>query len=416
MATGSHISTSYDVVVVGAGQGGAQTAMALRQQGFGGSIALIGDEPELPYERPPLSKDYLSGAVDFERMLIHPAESWREREVDLLRGRRVTDVDVAAHQLHCNTGEVFSYRQLVWAGGGSPRALSCPGHNLPGVHKVRTRSDVDRIRTELESVSDVVIVGGGYIGLETAAVLNEAGKHITVLEAQDRVLARVAGEPLSRFYEGEHQARGVDIRFGVTVDRLEGDGAGVRGVRLTTGEILPCDLVIVGIGIVPAVEPLLTAGAAGVGGVEIDGHCRTSLPDVFALGDCALHHNQFASGSLIRLESVQNANDQAAVVAKVLSGHDVDDYAAVPWFWSKQYDLRLQTIGLSIGHDETVLRGDPTTRRFSVIYLREGRVIALDCVNAVRDFVQGKRLVVGRAVVDKVLLADTTIALKTLEF
>ncbi|MDI9979609.1 FAD-dependent oxidoreductase [Rhodococcus sp. IEGM 1307] len=406
-------SAQYDVVVVGTGHGGAHAAASLRQHGFTGSVALVGDEPDLPYERPPLSKDYLSGDTAIERLLIHPASFWHDRGIDVLTGRRVVAVDADAHQVRCADEAVISYRHLVWAGGGVPRTLTCPGHDLGGVHTVRTTADVDRIRAELSSTSRVVVIGGGYIGLETAAVLGQAGKHITVLEAQDRVLARVAGAPLASFYQDEHQTRGVDIRLGVTVERIEGRDSRVSGVSLSDGELLPCDLVIVGIGITPAVEPLLSAGAAGAGGVEIDEQCRTTLPDVFAIGDCAVHRNRYADGEMIRLESVQNAHDQATIVAKVLSGEDAE-YDAVPWFWSKQYDLRLQTVGLSSGHDETVVRGDPATRRFSVIYLRHGRVIALDCVNSVKDFVQGKRLVAEGSTVDATLLADPTTPLNKL--
>jgi 3-phenylpropionate/trans-cinnamate dioxygenase ferredoxin reductase subunit len=234
-----------------------------------------------------------------------------------------------------------------------------------------------------------------------------------VLEAQDRVLARVAGEPLSRFFEAEHRAHGVEIRLGVTVACIEErDGAAV-GVRLADDTILDGEMVIVGIGIEPAVGALLAAGAAGGNGVAVENHCRTSLPDVYAIGDCAAHANRFADGATIRLESVQNANDQANTVAKLLTGTP-EPYDAVPWFWSHQYDLKLQTVGLSIGHDATIVRGDPDTRAFSVVYLKAGRVIALDCVNATRDYVQGRALVERGAIVDPALLADPAVPLKTL--
>ncbi|MEC3974455.1 NAD(P)/FAD-dependent oxidoreductase [Amycolatopsis sp. H20-H5] len=400
-------------MIVGAGHGGAQAAGALRLAKFEGSIALLGDEVELPYERPPLSKDYLSGAKPFERLLIHPDTFWSDRDISILSGRRVIAVDPVSHQVRCEDGGEIEYGHLVWAAGGSPRTMACSGHDLVGVHTVRTRADADRIRAELGTTSRVVVIGGGYIGLEAAAVLAQSGKAVTVLEAQNRVLARVAGEPLSRFYEREHQAHGVEIRLGVTVECIEECNSRVSGVRLSDGEVLACDMVIVGIGIVPAVEPLLSAGAEGTGGVEVDGQCRTSLPDVFAIGDCASHLNRYAGETLVRLESVQNAHDQATVVAKVLTGNEAN-YDVVPWFWSNQYDLRLQTVGLSTGYDETVVRGDPGTRRFSIVYLRKGQVIALDCVNATRDYVQGKRLVTDGLSVNPALLADTTVALKTL--
>ena len=300
---------------------------------------------------------------------------------------------------------------MVWATGGAPRSLVCSGHNLAGVHAIRTRADVDRLMGELPGTSRVVVIGGGYIGLEAAAVLTKLGKHVTVLEAMDRVLARVAGEPLSRFYEAEHRAHGVDLRLGVTVECIEEAGGRATGVRLADGEILPCEMVIVGIGIAPAVEPLIAAGAAGGNGVLVDAQCRTTLPDVFAIGDCALHANAFADGAEIRVESVQNANDMANAVARTIMGTPTD-YHAIPWFWSNQYDLRLQTVGLSIGHDATVLRGDPATRSFSLVYLKGGRVIALDCVNMVRDYVQGRALVLDGATPDPARIADKDIALK----
>ena len=402
---------SYDVVIVGAGHGGAQAAIALRQAKFGGSIAVIGDEPDLPYERPPLSKEYLAGDKGFDRLLIRPATFWQERDVAMLLGRRVTHVDPAARQVTA-AGEPIGYRHLIWATGGAPRRLSCAGHHLAGVHTVRTRADADRMMAELPGVSRAVVIGGGYIGLEAAAVLAKFGKQVVLLEALPRVLARVAAEPLSRFYEAEHRAHGVDVRLDTIVDCILGDDA-VTGVRLAGGETIAADMVIVGIGIVPAVAPLIEAGAAGGNGVAVDAQCRASLADVFAIGDCALHANAFADGAEIRLESVQNANDQANVVAKVITGQDAA-YHAVPWFWSNQYDLKLQTVGLSIGHDSTVLRGDPATRSFSLIYLKQGRVIALDCVNAVKDYVQGRKLVEQGATIDPARLADSTTPLKEL--
>lgn len=406
--------SNFNVLIVGGGHGGAQAAIALRQNGFAGTLAIVGEEPEHPYERPPLSKDYLAGDKAFERILIRPTAFWEERQVSMLLGQRVTAVDPAAHIVRTESGEEFGYGKLIWATGGHPRRLTCPGYDLVGVHGVRARADVDRLIGELGDTRQVVVIGGGYIGLEAAAVLTKLGKHVTVLEALDRVLARVAGEPLSRFYEAEHRARGVDVRLGVTVECIEEIDGRATGVRLATGEILPAQIVIVGIGIVPAVEPLLAAGAKGGNGVAVDPQCRTSLPDIFAIGDCAAHTNVFADGATIRLESVQNANDQATLVAKVITGHP-GEYNAVPWFWSNQYDLRLQTVGLSTGFDDLVLRGDPATRSFSLVYLKQDRVIALDCVNMVKDYVQGRALVVQRLTPDRAALADPATPLKSLQ-
>ena len=264
------MQSQYDVVIVGAGHGGAQAAIALRAAKFAGSIAMIGDEPEPPYERPPLSKDYLSGDKPFERILIRPAGFWDERQVAMRLGRRVISVDAAAQTVTTDDGASIGYGQLIWATGGSPRRLTCSGHDLAGVHAVRTRADVDRMIVELPGVSRVAVIGGGYIGLEAAAVLAKFGKQVTVLEALPRVLARVAGEPLSRFYEAEHRAHGVDVQLGVTVTCIAEAGGKACGVTLADGETVPAEMVIVGIGIVPAVQPLLDAGAAGGNGVDVD--------------------------------------------------------------------------------------------------------------------------------------------------
>ena len=403
----------YDILIVGAGHAGAQAAIALRQNKYEGSIAIVGDEPEIPYERPPLSKDFLAGEKPFERILIRPAAFWAQREIAMLTGKRVASVDPAAHEVTTADGEAIGYGTLIWAAGGSPRSLICSGHDLAGVHAIRTRADVERLMRELAATQRVVVIGGGYIGLEAAAVLTKLGKKVTVLEALDRVLARVAGAPLSRFYEAEHRAHGVDVRLGAMVECIEEQGGRAVGVRLAGDELLPCEMVIVGIGIIPAVAPLLAAGADGGNGVRVDALCRTTLPDIFAIGDCALHANAFADGAELRLESVQNANDMANAVAKTLTGLPTE-YHAVPWFWSNQYDLRLQTVGLSIGYDAIVTRGNPASRSFSLIYLKRGRVIALDCVNAVRDYVQGRTLVVEGKSPDPARLADTNIALKEL--
>jgi 3-phenylpropionate/trans-cinnamate dioxygenase ferredoxin reductase component len=400
----------YDVIIVGAGHGGAQAAIALRQNGFTGSIAMVGREPEPPYERPPLSKEYLAKEKPFERLYIRPPAFWAERDIEMILGSEVVAVDPTSQSIQCDDGTSFSYTDLIWATGGDPRRLDCPGHHLKGVHAVRTRADADAIMGELDQVSRVAVIGGGYIGLEAAAVLTKLGKPVTLLEALPRVLARVAGPELSAFYEAEHRAHGVDLRTGVGVVGIEGD-THVTGVRLADDSIVPADMVIVGIGIIPAVAPLIAADAEGGNGVLVDEHCRTSLPHIYAIGDCAAHANSFADGATIRLESVQNANDQATTAAKAICGSPVP-YAATPWFWSNQYDLKLQTVGLSTGHDTTVLRGDIDARSFSVIYLKKGRVIALDCVNAVRDYAQGRKLVEAHAVVDPSELADTSIPMK----
>ena len=404
---------AFDVVIVGGGHGGAQAAIALRLAKFGGTVGVLTDEADLPYERPPLSKDYLSGARPFERMLIRPPAFWGERGIAICTGTRVEVVDAAARHVMTHAGERIGYGALVWATGGAPRTLACAGAELRGVHTLRSRADADRMAGELAGVARAVVVGGGYIGLEAAAVLRKLGKSVVLLEAQDRVLARVAAEPLSRFYEAEHRAHGVDLRLGVAVECIEETDGAVRGVRLADAQLLACEMVIVGIGIVPAVASLIAAGAVGGNGVAVNAQCRTSLADVYAIGDCALHANRFADGAMVRVESVQNAHDQAVVAARTIAGLDAR-YDAVPWFWSDQYDLKLQTVGLSIGYDDVIVRGDPATRGFSLVYRRGGRVIALDCVNRARDYAQGRRLVIEGSAVDRARLADPEVALKDL--
>lgn len=402
-----------DVVIVGAGHGGAQAAAALRTLGFDGSIRMVGDEPELPYERPPLSKDYLAAKRPFDRMLLRSPGFWEERHIELSLGRRVVSVAPARHEVGCDDGEVFSYRTLIWAAGGTPRRLQCPGHGLAGIHTLRNRADVDRIASELASAATVVVIGGGYIGLETAAVLVSLGKAVTVVESFDRVLARVAGPELSAVYQTRHRGRGVDVRVGRTVVAFEGGGSRVTGVRLDGGDVIAADLVIAGVGIVPNVGPLVAAGAAGDNGVDVDPLCATTLPDVYAIGDCAAHLNRFAQGRRVRLESVQNANEQASVAARAIVGA-AEPYDAVPWFWSNQYDLRLQSVGLSSGCARTVVRGSLDDDKFTIVYVRDGAVIALDCVNNSKDYVQGRELVRSGRAVDLTALADPAVALKSL--
>ena len=403
----------YDVVIVGAGQGGAYAAIQLRQHGFEGSIALIGREAEPPYERPPLSKEYMLGDKAWQRLLIRPADFWAGKGIELLLNAEVVSVDPAGRAVQLQDGRAIGFGELIWATGGDPRPLSCPGSELAGVHAVRTRADADAILAELGDVSRVAIVGGGYIGLEAAAVLRKLGKEVILLEVLPRVLARVAGPQLSEFFEKEHRMHGVDLRTGIGVVAIEGEGQ-VSGVRLTDETLIECQMVIVGIGIIAAVGPLLAAGAPGGNGVDVDQYCRTILPHIWAIGDCAAHSSKFADGQVIRLESVQNANDMASCVAKAITGDPVA-YGATPWFWSNQYDLKLQTVGLSAGHDTTVLRGDPATRSFSVLYLRGGKLIACDAVNMVKDYVQARKLVEEGAVIAAEDLADTSRPLKELD-
>ena len=403
-----------DVVIVGAGHGGAQCAIALRQNGFEGTVVVVGRESEYPYERPPLSKEYFAREKTFDRLYIRPPTFWAEKQVEFLLGTEVTAVDPKARSLTLSNGNALEYGTLVWAAGGDPRRLPVPGADLAGVFAVRTREDCDLMMAEVDNgVKDIAVIGGGYIGLEAAAVLTKLGCKVTLLEALPRVLARVAGEELSAFYQKQHRDHGVDLRTDVGVDSLEGDGTRVTGVKLSDGSVIPTEAVIVGIGIVPAVGPLILAGAAGANGVDVDEYCRTSLPDIYAIGDCAAFACEYAGGTVMRVESVQNANDMATCVAKAICG-DRQKYHAFPWFWSNQFDLRLQTAGISLGYDQTVVRGDADARSFSVVYLKEGKVVALDCVNSVKDYVQGRKLVEAGLKPDLAELADADKPLKEL--
>lgn len=401
----------YDVVIVGAGHAGAQLAISLRQAGFAGSIAMIGDEPYPPYERPPLSKEFLAQEKPFARILIRPEHFWRDREINWIGHTRVDTVDPANHLVTTDAGEAIGYGKLVWAAGGKARRLALAGADACNAHVVRQRRDVDAIMALLPQTAHVTVIGGGYIGLEAAAVLRKFNKAVTLLEAGTRVLNRVAGEALSRFYEAEHRRHGVDLRLNVAIEGLQTQGERIVSVRLADGVEIATDMVIMGIGIVPEIAPLQAVGAEMDNGVVVDEYCRTSLADIFAIGDCAAHLNFFSGALPIRLESVQNANDQAKTVAACIMGED-RTYRALPWFWSNQYDLKLQTVGLSAGHDEVIVRGDPAQRSFSVLYLRDGRLIAADAVNSVRDYVQAKPLILAGDRIDPVSAGDMTIPLK----
>ena len=402
----------FDVVIVGSGHGGAQAAIALRQNGHEGSILMVSRDRNPPYERPPLSKEYLAGEKPFERIQIRPEQFWADKGIELRLGRNVNEVDPVAHELALSDDTRVSYRKLIWAGGGDARRLSCPGSDYAGIHYIRTRRDVDLLKEELAAgAKRAVIIGAGYIGLEVAAVLRKLGREVTVVEMLDRVLARVAGPELSDYYAAYHRQQGVDLRLSTGVETIEGEHGRVTGVLTDSGEKIACDVIVAGIGIVPSVGPLIAAGAAGSNGVDVDTYGRTTLGDIYAIGDCASHANPYAENKVIRLESVQNANDMASCAVKAIMG-DKQDYDAVPWFWSNQYDLKLQTVGIATGYDAAVLRGDPEAKKFSVIYLKEGQVIALDCVNSVKDYVQGRKLVMDRAEIDPGLLADSNIPLK----
>ncbi|WP_173922379.1 NAD(P)/FAD-dependent oxidoreductase [Agromyces sp. Marseille-P2726] len=402
----------YDVVVVGAGHAGTQLVFALTAGGFTGSIALIGDEVATPYERPPLTKGYLADETLSEDLAFRSESWWAGSNVERHLGTRVVAVDAEAHTVTTEDGGAIGYGTLVWSAGGEARRLPVPGADLDGVHVVRKLSDAERVKQRLGTIKNAVVIGGGYIGLETAASLRKLGVNVTVVEALERLLQRVTGEDVAAYIKARHEREGVDILLGTGVSELIGDAGHVTGVRLSSGRELPADLVVVGIGLVPNVSQLADAGAEVGNGVLVDKLCRTSLPDVYAIGDCASFESDWVPGDRLRLESVQNANDQAKTVANAILG-DPKPYDALPWFWSHQYDDRLQTAGVLTGYDAPVLRGDPASGKFSVVYLRGNTVAAVDAINNVKDYAQAKALI-GRTVLPgDPRLADPSVPLKS---
>lgn len=405
------VGPSYDVLIVGAGQAGVQAAVSLRQGGFGGTVCLLSAEDHLPYERPPLSKAFLQGAAEPEEFLLRSSDALAKNSIDLRRGLAVESVDAESHSVMLEDGESIEYGRLIWAAGGRARTLSLPGADLDGVLSVRTLDDASKLRDRMGTAQNAVIIGGGYVGLETAAALRKHGIAVTVVEAQERLLARVTCAEISQFYADLHRAHGATVLLSSGVSQIIGDDGRVSAVELADGSIAPADVVIVGVGLIPNVEPLASAGARVSNGIDIDGEFRTSLPDVFAIGDCANYESTYAHDQRVRLESVPNAVEHGKAVAAVILGTERPK-AAAPWFWSHQYDIKLQTVGLQGGHDQAVLRGSTKDSSFSVIYLRDGRVIALDCVNSVADFAQGKQLVAQGTRASSSALSDAAVPLK----
>ena len=403
--------TQSTVVIVGGGQAGGETAIQLRKLGFAGRVLVVGEERYIPYKRPPLSKAYLAGAIGEDGLFLLPQAGLDKLDVEYRGMTRAIGIDRNGKRLLTEAGAI-SYDKLVLATGGRARELNLPGAHRPNVFSLRTIVDVNRIRQRCVVGRRAVIVGGGFIGLEVAAVATKLGLKVTVLEGLPRVLARVTAPPVSRFFERVHREAGVDLRTGVQVTALEGEPE-VRHVVLDDGSRVDADLVIVGVGIVPNVELAQEAGLAVDNGIVVDEFTRTADPDIHAAGDCTNHPNEFL-GRRVRLESVQNAMEQARACAAVLTGK-AEPYRAVPWFWSDQYDVKLQMVGLSAGHDQAIVRGDPEkSRSFAVFYLREGQLIAADAVSRAADFALAKKLVAARARLAPAALADEAVALKSL--
>ena len=404
-------TSTQTIVIVGAGQAGGETASELRKQGFTGRIVLVGDETHVPYRRPPLSKAYLSGTATEESLYILPPAGLEKARIEFIGGVRAERIDRAAKQLHLSDGRVLDYDKLVLATGGRARVLSLPGADRANVFPLRSIADVQAMRTHCLDGKSAVIIGGGFIGLEVAAVAIKLGMKVTVLEGLPRVLARVTVPEVSTFFERIHREAGVDLRTGVQITAFEGEPL-VTHVLLGDGSRIAADFILAGIGQVPNVELAQQAGLAVDNGVVVDEYSRTADPDIYAAGDCANHPNEFY-GCRLRLESVQNAMEQGRVVAAGLLGKP-QVYNVVPWFWSDQYDLKLQMVGLSAGFDRMVLRGDLNARAFAAFYLKDGRLIAADTVGRPQDFIFAKKLVALRAVVDPQVLADEAVPLKTL--
>lgn len=397
------------MVIIGAGQGAGQAAASFRQEGYEGEVIVLGDEAYPPYQRPPLSKAYLSGELPIEKVYVRAEKFYADKNIDMRTNTRVTSIDPEGHTVTTDAGDTINYEKLMIATGSRPRILNIEGSNLGGIHYLRTIADVDAIRDSMADTKNIVIVGGGYIGLEVASVAVKSGKTVSVLEAEDRILQRVTTPEMSEYYHNLHQSRGLNILTNTTCSGFKGENGKVTQV-MCGDEAIDADLVIVGIGIIPNIELAQEAGLACENGITVDDHCQTSNPDIYAIGDCTNHPNPLLNRRL-RLESVPNAMEQARVaVTNMLGGDKV--YAAVPWFWSDQYELKLQMVGFSSDGDTQVMRGDQAANEFAVFYLKDNKVVAADAVNAPREFMVAKQLY--GVEVDPADLANPETDLKTL--
>ena len=399
---------SQRIVVAGAGHAAGQAVASLKQLHHAGEIVLVGDEPYLPYQRPPLSKKFLSGDMPAQRLYVKPEGFYDDPQIKLHLNTRIDAIDRAAKTLKTSSADI-AYDKLILATGSRVRHLSIDGADLDGIHYLRGIDDVKAIRSELGSQKRAVVVGAGYIGLEVAAVLRQSGLDVTVIEMADRVMSRVVSAEISDFYQIEHTSRGVHLRLSTGTVAFRGKSR-VTAVETSDGELIEADFVVVGVGILPNVELAAEAGLSVDDGVVVDERCQTDDPDIYAIGDCTAHPNAIY-GRRLRLESVHNALEQAKTAANNICGVDCV-YSDLPWFWSDQFDLKLQIAGLSSGYDDVVIRGNPVDRSFACLYLRDGRLIATDAVNAPKDFLQSKALIAAQRVLDIDQLANTAISLK----
>ena len=396
------------VVIIGAGHAAGQAAASLRQAKYEGDITIIGDEAHIPYQRPPLSKAYLKGDHGADKVYLRAESFYTDRNIAIKLNTSASGIDTQSKTVALSTGETLDYDHLLISTGSRPRKLSIEGSDLPGIHYLRTMDDVDGLHDGMQPDANLVIVGGGYIGLEVAAVGRELGLNVRVLEMEERILQRVTTREMSAYYHQLHEGRGVKIHTSTGVTGFAGDGK-VEEV-ICGDQRFPADIVIVGIGIIPNTELAEASGIHCDDGIVVDDHCRTSDPHVYAAGDCTNHPNPLLDRRL-RLESVPNAMDQARVSTANMLGDD-KTYAAIPWFWSDQYELKLQMVGFSADGDTQVLRGDMASNAFAVFYLKDGKVVAADAVNSPKEFMLCKQLVGKNA--DPEVLADPESDLKAL--
>jgi len=398
------------VIIVGAGHAGGTAAALLRQFGYEKPITLIGEEPLAPYQRPPLSKAWLKGETDAEALMLKPESFYAEADVALRTGMRVASLTPSQKTLTLQGGETLAYDTLILATGARPRPLMIPGADLAGVLVLRSAADAEALKASLGPGRRLAVIGGGYIGLEASASARALGAEAVVIEREPRILARVANEILSSFFTDYHRARGVEFVLGASVAAFDGEGGKVTGVRLASGEIIPCDAALVGIGAIPNMELAQAAGLACADGVIVDEAARTSDPAIHAIGDVTWRHLAHY-GRPFRLESVANALEQARQAACAITGRPPPP-AEVTWNWSDQYDLKYQFAGLPFDVDEVVLRGEPASGKFAIFHLAGDRIQAVEAVNAPAEFMAGRQLIAKRAAVSRTRLADMTISMK----
>jgi len=400
---------SAGVVIIGAGQGGYQVAASLREAGYGERITIVGDEPEHPYQRPPLSKAYLLGDTTAERLLLRPQNYYEKHTIDFVANTRVTQIDRAASRVALSSGTALDYDHLVIATGARNRLLPVEGATLDGVMYLRTLADADAIKQHFAGATNIVVAGAGFIGLELAAVASKLGKQVSVIEPLPRVMSRAVSQTASQFFADAHAQFGVKLLVNTRLERINGSGR-VTSVTLSGGADVPADLVLVGIGILPADDLAQAAGLPVANGVVVDAQLVTADPKISAIGDCAAFPDP-TTGAMMRLESVQNAVDQGRCVAKRIAGHPAP-YEAVPWFWSDQQDLKLQMVGLTAGCDRTVLRGNPAERAFSVFCFRGDTLLGIESVNRGAEHMFGRRLLAAGESVTPEEAADLSFDLK----